>query len=313
MVARNHTLVTEFIILGFPSLKTLHPLPFLLLLIMYLLTVLGNIVIITVVWIEARLHTPMYFYIGNFSFLEIWYTTVIVPKMLQNILTGNNIISFFGCIFQLFFFFFLSSTECFLLVAMAYDRYLAICNPLRYSTLMNPRVCVLLVLIAWMGGFLSTFIPILLLSQLPFCGPNVINHFFCDAPPLLKLSCADTYLNDLLDFVCASAIIVTSFTLILISYIYIIITISKIPSVQGKKRAFSTCASHLIVVVIYYGTVTFMYVRPKVSFSFDLNKVVAVFYTVFTPILNPVIYCLRNKEVKKSLSQVLSAKTVCIQ
>ncbi|XP_075424095.1 olfactory receptor 6P1-like [Ascaphus truei] len=308
MLLGNVSLVMEFILLGFPGTPPLQHFFFLLLLITYLITLLSNIMIMIIIWREECLHTPMYYYLRNFSFLEVCYVSVTVPKILVTITSQGRMISFASCITQLFFFFFLSSTECFLLAVMAFDRYLAICYPLRYPALMNSYICLRLTMCAWLGGFITTFPPILLVSQLPLCKSNLINHFFCDAPPLLKLSCRDTYLNDILNFICSSLVILTSFLVILISYLYIIATIIKIPTIKGKRKAFSTCGSHLIVVLIYYGTVISMYVRPSAGFTFSLNRIVSVFYTVITPILNPIIYCLRNKEVKEALG-----KTFCYQ
>ncbi|KAM3936470.1 olfactory receptor 6B1-like [Leptodactylus fuscus] len=305
MVANNESQMMGFMIVGFPGSTGLQYLFFTLLLFSYLLTLLSNITIIIITWHERCLQTPMYFYLRSFSFLEVCYITVTVPKTLATITIDGRFISFTGCITQLFFFFFLSSTECFLLGVMAFDRYLAICYPLRYSSLMTISLCRNLNISSWLVGFATTFPPIFLISQLPFCS-NFVNHFFCDAPPLLKISCVDTSLNDLLDFLCASTVIVTSFNITLFSYACIIVAVLKIPTTEGRKKAFSTCGSHLTVVLIYYGTVIFMYVRPKVGFTFTLNRVVSVFYVVVTPILNPVIYCLRNKEVKKSFKKYLA-------
>ncbi|XP_077136800.1 olfactory receptor 6B9-like [Ranitomeya variabilis] len=306
MVAHNESLTLEFMILGFPGSSGLQYFFFTLLLDSYLLTLLSNIMIILITWKEACLQTPMYFFLRNFSFLEVCYITVTVPKILATITVHGRFISFIGCMTQLFFFFFLSSTECFLLGVMAFDRYLAICHPLQYPSLMTASFCRNLTIASWIVGFTTTFPPILLISRLTFCS-NIVNHFFCDAPPLLKISCIDTFLNDLLDFICASIVIVTSFAVTLFSYVYIIITVLKIPTTKGKRKAFSTCGSHLTVVLIYYGTVIFMYVRPKVGFTFTLNRVVSVFYVVVTPILNPIIYCLRNKEVKESVKKHLAS------
>ncbi|XP_071980821.1 olfactory receptor 6B9-like [Engystomops pustulosus] len=274
MASKNESLVMEFVIVGFPGSTGLQILLFSLLLVSYLLTLLSNISIIIITWQERCLQTPMYFYLRSFSFLEVCYITVTVPKILATITLHGRFISFTGCMTQLFFFFFLSSTECFLLGVMAYDRYLAICYPLQYSSLMTPLLCHKLSISSWIVGFTTTFPPILLISKLPFCS-NFVNHFFCDAPPLLKISCVDTFLNDVLDFICAS-----------------------IPTTEGRRKVFSTCGAHLTVVLIYYGTVIFMYVRPKVGFTFTVNRVVSVFYVVITPILNPIIYCLRNKEIR---------------
>ncbi|XP_075683019.1 olfactory receptor 6B9-like [Rhinoderma darwinii] len=306
MVENNESLMMTFMIVGFPGSSGLQYLFFTLLMVSYLLTLLSNFMIMIITWKERCLQTPMYIFLRNFSFLEVCYVTVTVPKILATITFHGRLISFTGCITQLFFFFFLSSTECFLLGVMAFDRYLAICHPLQYPSLMTISLCNNLSICSWIVGFTTTFPPILLISQLPFCS-NSINHFFCDAPPLLKISCVDTSLNDLLDFICASLIIVTSFTVTLLSYIYIIMTVLKIPTTKGRGKAFSTCGSHLTVVIIYYGTVIFMYVRPKGhDHTFTLNRVVSVFYVVVTPILNPIIYCLRNKEVKESVKKHLA-------
>ncbi|KAM5191674.1 olfactory receptor 6B9-like [Mantella aurantiaca] len=305
MVIKNETFVVVFIMLGFPGSSALQYLFFMLLLFTYVLTILCNVIIVVITWTEKNLHKPLYFYLRNFSMLEIFYVSVTVPKILATITSEGRLISFTGCITQLFFFFFLSSTECFLLGVMAFDRYFAICHPLRYPVLMNKTMCQKLSICSWLVGFTTTFPPIFLISQLPFCS-NDINHFFCDVPPLLKNSCADTSINDVFDFICSSVVIITSFTVTLFSYVYIITTILKMPTTESRTKAFSTCGSHLTVVLIYYGTVIFIYVRPKAGFTFTLNRVLGVFYVVITPILNPIIYCLRNKEVKDSVKRQFS-------
>ncbi|XP_048372511.1 olfactory receptor 6F1-like [Sphaerodactylus townsendi] len=308
MIMGNITTVTHFIILGFPTLKKLQLLLFVVGLTVYILTLCGHLIIITIVRTDQRLHTPMYFFLSNFSFLEIWYTSNIVPKMLEVFLDKDKTITYTGCITQLYFLITFGTAECFILAIMAYDRYLAICNPLRYPTLMNNKVCLQLAVCAWVGAFIINIPPLVSLCQLPFCGPNEINHFFCDAPPLLKLSCIKPHAAELSNFIVATSVIVSSFLLILVSYIFIIITVLKIPSSSGRQKAFSTCGSHLAVVMIFYGTLMFMYVRPTSNFSVDsvnFNKVVSMFYTVITPLLNPIIYCLRNKEVKEALQKAL--------
>nr|XP_056720455.1 olfactory receptor 6-like [Euleptes europaea] len=308
MITGNITTVTHFIILGFPALKKLQLLLFFLGLTVYILTLCGHLIIISIVHIDQRLHTPMYFFLSNFSFLEIWYTSNIVPKMLEVFLDKDKTITYTGCITQLYFLITFGTAECFILAIMAYDRYLAICNPLRYPTLMSNKVCLQLAVCAWVGAFIINIPPLVSLCRLPFCGPNEINHFFCDAPPLLKLSCIKPHEAELSNFIVATSVIVSSFLLILVSYIFIIITVLKIPSSSGRQKAFSTCGSHLAVVTIFYGTLMFMYVRPTSDFSVDsvnFNKVISMFYTVITPMLNPIIYCLRNKEVKDALQKAL--------
>ncbi|XP_029435421.1 olfactory receptor 6Q1-like [Rhinatrema bivittatum] len=305
---RNYTIVTEFIILGFQNLQELHNLLFIVFLILYILTITGNVIILSVVRIDRQLHTPMYFFLSNLSILEITYTSVVVPKMLSLFLTGNNVISFTACMTQLLLFFFLGASECFLLAVMAYDRYLAICDPLHYASIMHSKVCIQLAVASWMLGFLTTFIPIILISRLSFCGPNVINHFFCDAPPILKLSCSDTHMTDIVDLICSSTVIVCSFALILVSYYNIMVTILKMTTAKGKRKALSTCASHLTSVVIFYAPGLFLYVRPEASSAFDSNKVVSLLNTIVSPVLNPMIYSLRNQEVKATLRKLIRRK-----
>ncbi|XP_006039203.1 olfactory receptor 6X1-like [Alligator sinensis] len=304
----NQTLVTEFILRGFPGSPVLQTSLFTVVFFMYVLTITGNILIIVIILRDGRLHTPMYFFLGNLSFLEIWYITTLAPKMLANFLVQKRSICLRCCLTQAFFHFFLGATEFFLLAAMSFDRYLAICDPLHYTAIMSSGLCCRLALGSWLGGFLTVFVQTILVCQLPFCGPNLINHFYCDVGPLLTLACADTRLIERIVFVVATLVLLSSFTFTLISYVFIISTILRIPSTQGRQRAFSTCTSHLTVVSILYGTVIFMYVRPKVNSSLELNKVVSVLNTVITPLLNPFIYTLRNKDVKQALKKELCAK-----
>ncbi|XP_029435482.1 olfactory receptor 6B1-like [Rhinatrema bivittatum] len=303
MMSRNQTIVNEFILLGFPSLQNLYVLLFVVGLVIYIATVTGNIIIIAVIRLDRHLYSPMYFFLSNFSFLEIWYTCNIVPRMLAIFVTKVTSISYVACISQLFLHICLGSAECLVLAVMAFDRYVAICNPLHYTTIMDVRLCFLLAIGAWLVAFMVNLPPLISLSQLHFCGANVINHFFCDAPPLLKLSCTDTHLTELINFIIATTVIVSSFMLIAVSYVLIIVAIVKIPS--GRQKAFSTCASHLTVVVLFYGSLMFMYVRPKSTDSFDFNKVISMFYTVVAPVLNPIIYTLRNREVKGVLRKII--------
>ncbi|XP_039353363.1 olfactory receptor 11L1-like [Mauremys reevesii] len=301
MEKANQTTVKEFIFLGFSSLQNLQVLLFVFILSIYMLSLMGNFLIIIIVLAEPLLHTPMYFFLGNLSFLEIWYTSVTVPKLLANFLSRSITITVSGCVTQYYFFFSLGATECFLLAVMAYDRYLAICSPLRYTTIMNHRLCFHLSASSWVGGFLSPLLPTILISQLSFCGPQKINHFFCDSDPIFKLSCSDTYIQEAIGYTCSSVVILSSFLLTMSSYVNIIANIVKLTSAKARKKTFSTCASHLTVVTIYYGTIIFTYVRPPSTYSFGLGKVVSVFYCVITPLLNPLIYTLRNKDVKKAI------------
>ncbi|XP_059587781.1 olfactory receptor 6B1-like [Alligator mississippiensis] len=305
METENATVATYFIILGFPSLQKLQLLFFFVVLTIYLLTLAGHILIIILVHIDSCLHTPMYFYLSNFSFLEIWYTSNIIPKMLKVFLGNDRSITYTGCITQLYFFMSLVTAECFILAIMACDRYLAICHPLQYPTLMNNRVCLRLALCSWVGSFLVIIPPLISLCKLSFCGPNEINHFFCDVSPLLKLSCVDPHEAETVDFVVATSVLVSSIVPVVVSYALIIVTILKMPSATGRQKAFSTCGSHLVVVSVFFGTLIYMYARPASLDSADFSKVLSVFYTVVTPMLNPVIYCLRNKEVKEALRRAV--------
>ncbi|XP_027698766.1 olfactory receptor 49-like [Vombatus ursinus] len=295
----NSTTITEIILLGLTDACKLQMLIFVGLLLTYLITLLGNLLIIVVTLMDHRLHTPMYYFLRNFAVLEIWFTSVIFPKMLDNILTGNKTISLLGCFLQFFFYFFLGTTEFLLLAVMSFDRYVAICNPLRYVTIMSKRVCLQLVLSSWVGGFLLIIVPSCITFQQPFCGPNVINHFFCDNFPLLELVCADTSLVELIGFVVANISLLGTLSVTAPCYGHILYTILHIPSAKERQKAFSTCSSHIIVVSLFYGSCIFMYVRAgKGSEGENLNKVVAILITVVCPVLNPFIYTLRNKQVK---------------
>ncbi|NXI02851.1 OR6F1 protein, partial [Pachycephala philippinensis] len=304
----NGTRVEEFILLGFPGTWQSRVSLVVVFALMYTLTVIGNASIIALVWRNSNLHTPMYFFLCNLSFLEIWYTMGVVPKAIGVMLGTSQTISFSVCILQLFFLLSLGSTECFLLAVMAYDRYLAICYPLRYSSLMNSVLSVRLALSSWLGGFLSISLLAFLTSRLTFCGPDVINHFLCDIDSCLALSCSDTWPVELATFLVSIIVVVASCVVTLVSYMYIISSILRIQSVHGRKKAFSTCSAHLSVVTIWYGSTMFLYVKPSAQNSLDLNKIVNTFNTVVTPLLNPFIYTLRNKEVKLALVRAFQKK-----
>uniref|UniRef100_A0A8C3SGC6 Olfactory receptor n=1 Tax=Chelydra serpentina TaxID=8475 RepID=A0A8C3SGC6_CHESE len=301
----NQTTITEFILLGFGDLPQLHILLFLLFLVIYIATVAGNSLIIALVVTDQHLHTPMYFFLGNLSCLETCYTSTILPRVLASLLTGDRSISVMGCIAQLYIFGSLAGTECFLLSVMSYDRYLAICKPLHYATLMNVRLCLQLVVGSWIGGFVSVAFLISVMSQLTFCGPNEIDHFFCDFSPIMKLSCSDTHWLEVSAVIHSSLFTFPPFLLTLASYVSIIATILRIPSTTGRQKAFSTCSSHLIVVTIFYGTLIIVYLLSDSDALRVLNKVCSVFYGVLTPLVNPLIYSLRNKEVKEALRKAL--------
>ncbi|XP_044840951.1 olfactory receptor 1030-like [Mauremys mutica] len=295
---RSVVSITEFILLGFGNHPELQIFLFLLFLVIYVVTMAGNILIMVLVVTDQHLHTPMYFFLGNLSCLETCYTSTILPRMLASFLTGDRTISVTGCLIQLYFFGSLVDTECYLLAVMSYDRYLAICKPLHYGTRMNNRFCFQLAAGSWISAFLAVIIVIILMSQLIFCGPNEIDHFFCDLTPMIKLSCSDTHNMEFVTFWGSVLFTLPPFLLTMTSYVYIIIAILRIPSTTGRQKAFSICSSHLIVVTIFYGTLMIVYILPKTEKLRELNKVFSLCYTVLTPLLNPLIYSLRNKDVK---------------
>ncbi|KYO36125.1 olfactory receptor 6B1 [Alligator mississippiensis] len=305
----NSTRFQEFILLGFPTIVEIQVLLFVIFLVAYILTLLENLVIIALIKTNHHLCKPMYFFLSNLSFLEAWYVSVTIPKLLVNFLSERKSISFVGCMTQLYFFSSLICTECILLAVMAYDRYVAICNPLRYLAIMSRHLCVQLALCSWLTGFLASMLKVFFIFRLSFCGPNIINHFFCDISPLLNMSCADMTTAEIVDFILALIILLVPLSITIISYVCIIATILCIPTAQGRKKAFSTCTSHLTVVVIFFSATLFMYARPKRIHPFDLNKLVSVVYTVVTPMLNPFIYCLRNQEVKGALRKTFCNKS----
>ncbi|XP_075051634.1 olfactory receptor 6N1-like [Mixophyes fleayi] len=302
--------VTEFIIFGFPSLQKYHILLFCVLLFIYLFTITGNGIIFFLVILDQRLQTPMYFFVSNLSFLDMSYTSVTIPKMLAKFSMHLDTISYTACFVQMYMFLSLAATECLLLTVMAYDRYLAICSPLHYPTIMTRRLYIFLSAAAWLGGFMSPVIQLILALNLPFCGPNIIHHYYCDHPPLLQLACANTSFNVAVGSSIGAFIILISFSLILISYLKIILTILNINSNNGRKKTFSTCASHFIVVNIFFLPIIFMYIRPTASYSSDVDSVVAMLYTVLTPMMNPIIYSLRNKDIHNAFRKKINCKCI---
>ncbi|XP_010643101.1 olfactory receptor 6C70 [Fukomys damarensis] len=301
---RNHTRQIQFILLGLTDNSQLQIIIFLFLLLNYVLSVVGNLTIIALTLLDSHLKTPMYFFLRNFSLLEISFTTACIPRFLNTIVTREKTISYNGCISQLFFYIFLGGTEFFLLAVMSYDRYVAICKPLQYASIMSDKVCHQLVLSSWVTGFLVIFPPLILGLKLDFCASNVIDHFICDVSPILQLSCSDTHLLESMAFFLAVMTLIVTLLLVILSYSHIIKTILKFPSAQQKKKAFSTCSSHVIVVSLTYGSCIFILIKLSAKERVTLSKGIAVLNTSVAPLLNPFIYTLRNQQVKQAFRAV---------
>ncbi|XP_029435417.1 olfactory receptor 5V1-like [Rhinatrema bivittatum] len=303
---RNQTTIMEFIIKGFSDTEEFQMLYFFVFLLIYIITVLGNLLIILLTCITPKLHTPMYFFLNNLSFIDVCYTSTTVPKILATLLTNQRTISYVGCVTQLYLVVSFAATESCLLASMAYDRYVAICIPLRYAIIMHKKVYILLTVASWIISSLYSIVHTVNTFRLPFCGSNVVNHFFCEIPPLLKIACANTYINELLVFALGGFLFLGGFLLIAISYVFIISSILNITSKEGRNKSFSTCVSHLIVVTLFYGSGSFMYMQPTSRYSMTQARLMAVFYTIVTPMLNPIIYSLRNKEIKGAFRKLIS-------
>ncbi|XP_003774653.1 olfactory receptor 5A2 [Sarcophilus harrisii] len=305
---RNTTTVTVFIFLGFSDHPQIQMILFVLFLGIYLLTLTWNLGLITLIRMDSHLQTPMYFFLSNLSFLDICYSSSTTPKMLACTIADQKTISFLGCAVQYFVFCAMGLTECFLLAAMAYDRYAAVCNPLLYTAIMSPTLCIKMVAGAFMSGFFSSLIETYSIYNHQFCGPNIINHFFCDLPPVLALVCSDTSASQIVIFLVGVVVGIMSVLVILISYVYIAAAVLKISSTKGRSKAFSTCASHLTAVTLFYGSGLFMYMRPSSSYSPSRDKMVSVFYALVIPMVNPMIYSLRNKEIKNAMKKIIERK-----
>ncbi|XP_036283357.1 olfactory receptor 5T1-like [Pipistrellus kuhlii] len=301
---KNMTEVTMFILMGFTNNFEVQVFLFLLFLEIYLFTLIGNLGMVFLVTRDSRLHNPMYYFISVLSFLDACYSSVVTPKMLVNFLKENKAISYLGCVAQMFLFVTFGTTECFLLAAMAYDRYVAIYNPLLYSVSMSPRVYVSLIIASYVGGILHASIHTAATFSLSFCASNKIRHVFCDIPPLLAIACSDTHTNQLLLFYFVGSIEIVTILIVLISYGFILLAILRMHSAEGRRKVFSTCGSHLTGVSIYHGTILFMYVRPSSSYALDHDMIVSTFYTIVIPMLNPIIYSLRNRDVKEAMKRV---------
>ncbi|XP_003342216.2 olfactory receptor 6C4-like [Monodelphis domestica] len=305
VTVKNLTTLTDFILLGLTDAPELQVVLFLFLFLTYMLSIFGNLTIITLTLMDSHLQTPMYFFLRNFSILEIFFTSVFTPRLLYSISTGSKTISFLLCFSQYFFAIFLGATEFYLLAAMSYDRYVAICKPLHYTTIMSSKVCMLLVLCSWLTGFFISLSAVLMANGLNFCSSNIINHYYCDTTPLLKLSCSDTSLTELVDSLLAVLTLLITLVFVLLSYANIISTILRFPSAQQRKKAFSTCSSHMIVISLSYGSCIFMYIKPSAKDDVSFNKGVAVLNTSISPLLNPFIYTLRNKQVIQAFKDLV--------
>ncbi|XP_029419006.1 olfactory receptor 5AN1-like isoform X2 [Nannospalax galili] len=311
MKDRNITEITEFILLGFSDFPRITALLFVIFLLIYITTLTGNLCLIVLIRMDSHLHTPMYFFLSNLSFIDLCYVTSTVPKLLFSFFQEKQTISFVGCVVQYFFFSVLAVSECCLMTAMAYDRYAAICNPLLYSSIMSPTLCVQVVVGSYMGGLTGSLPQICALLQLHFCGPNVIRHFFCDVSQLIHLSCTDTFFAEVLFVILTMMFGMVNAFAIMISYVHIIFSIVKITSAKGRSKAFSTCASHLTAVSLFYGSGVFVYLRSSSGVSSSFDRFASMFYIVVIPMLNPLIYSLRNKEIKDAMKRLQNKTGTC--
>uniref|UniRef100_A0A8D0C4T8 Olfactory receptor n=1 Tax=Salvator merianae TaxID=96440 RepID=A0A8D0C4T8_SALMN len=303
MQVRNNTLVKFFVFSGLTELPKLQTVLFGIFFPVYIITLVGNAGMILLIRSSPQLHTPMYFFLGNLAFLDICYSSSVTPRFLTDLLRQKKVISFAGCFVQFYFYALFATTECYLLAVMAYDRYVAICNPLLYSVIMSQRKCIGLVAISYMAGILNALVHTVSASRLYFCGPNIINGFYCEASPLFALSCSDIHLNDILIFIFVGFNVSVTIMTVLTSYAYVLITLLRIP--KSRQKAFSTCSSHIIVISIFFGSLSFMYARPTSCQTHQLDKMASVFYVVVTPMLNPLIYTLRNQEVRTAIRKIL--------
>lgn len=308
MKRQNQSSVVEFILLGFSNFPELQEQLFGVFLVVYLGTLMGNAIIIVIISLEQSLHVPMYLFLQNLSVVDVSFSAVIMPEMLVVLSTEKTSISFVSCFAQMYFILFFGGTECFLLGAMAYDRFAAICHPLSYPMIMNKRVFMKLVMFSWVSGIMVATVQTTWVFSFPFCGPNEINHLFCETPPVLELACADTFLFEIYALTGTILIVMVPFVLILLSYIRILFAILKMPSATGRQKAFSTCASHLTSVTLFYGTANMTYIQPKSGYSPEAKKVMSLSYSLLTPLLNPLIYSLRNSEMKRALMKLWRRK-----
>ncbi|XP_077306183.1 olfactory receptor 6M1-like [Lithobates pipiens] len=301
----NQTTVTEFILEGLPNIRTLEISLFLTILFLYTVTLLGNFFVLLLICTNNNLRTPMYFFLANYAFLEVTLACVVSPKVMSNLLSRKKSISYAGCLAQSYWFFLLATADMILIAVMSYDRYLAVCNPLRYMNIMTWNKCIILVALSWFCGFLSVNIAEVFKGDLPYCGPNKINHFFCDSVPLMELVCMDTYFIQIIDFLLFSVVILGSLIFIAFTYTYILTTVFRIPSADGRQKAFSTCTSHFTIMIIVYSSSIFLYVTPRKGGSLEFNKLISAIDIILVPAINPFIFTLRNKQVQQAMSKSL--------
>ncbi|XP_066476001.1 olfactory receptor 9G4-like [Tiliqua scincoides] len=301
----NRTLVTSFVLVGFTADPSLRIVFFVLFLVSYTLTLTGNIGLMALIYLDSRLHTPMYFFVGSLAFMDVWYSSVYTPRILSDCISKTKVMSIAGCAAQIFFSCCFAYGECFLLAAMAYDRYVAICNPLLYATAMPRKLCIQLVVGSYVAGFANAVIHTGNIFRLRFCGNNVIDHYWCDAPPLVKMACDDTRVYEIIMITAVGCTVLSTTVLIVGFYIGIVAAIMRIRSATGRGKAFSTCSAHLVSVSLFYGSLLLMYSRPSSMHTPDWDKANALFYTVVNPLVNPMIYSLRNKDVKTAFKKVL--------
>ncbi|KAM6158262.1 olfactory receptor 8H2-like [Rhynchocyon petersi] len=310
MDGKNDTDMSDFILMGMTESEDNQLTLFSVFLLIYLITVLGNAGMVLLIHLDTQLHTPMYFFLSHLSFLDLNYSTVVTPKTLETLVTSSTYISFLGCFTQLYFFVASVVTECFFLSSMAYDRYVAICNPLHYPVVMSKTLCHSLITVSYILGFSEALVVVLFTATLDFCKSNIIHHFFCDTTPILILSCTDTHDTQITIFILSGFTLLVSLVIVSVSYMFILTTILKMKSTSGKRKAFSTCASHFLGVTIFYSTLFFTYLKPSKSYSEGKDQIASVFYSIVIPMLNPLIYSLRNKEVKQALIRVMQKGTI---
>ncbi|XP_004706505.2 olfactory receptor 5K1-like [Echinops telfairi] len=310
MTEDNHSLTTDFILVGFSDHPDLKTLLFVVFFVVYLITMVGNLGLVVLISMERRLHTPMYIFLANLALMDSFCSSAITPKMLQNFFSEDRMVSLYECMVQFYFFCLADTVDCFLLAGMAYDRYVAICRPLQYHTIMSKELCIRMIIGAYIAGNLHSMVHVGLLFRLTFCGSHQINHFYCDVLPLYKLSCVDPYINELMILIFAGSIQILTITIVLISYLFILVTIFHMKSKKGRSKGLSTCASHFLSILIFYGSLLFIYILPHSDKENNTDIPIAIFYTLVIPFLNPFIYSLRNREVINAMKRIKKTHSI---